>query len=82
MANAFKPFGATSVPDGWQVVRLGDVLRLEYGYSLPKRERVPGQVPVMGSAGVVGYNVKATNEGPGIVIGRKGSIGSITWASS
>ena len=69
------------VPDEWQVVRLGDVLKLEYGVSLPERERLHGHVPVVGSAGPVGFHSQATNEGPGIVIGRKGSIGTVTWVS-
>ncbi len=71
-----------TIPDGWQVVRLGDVLKLQYGVSLPERVRKDGTVPVIGSAGVVGFHSKATTSGPGIVVGRKGSIGSITWTAS
>ena len=71
--------GIGTIPASWEVVRLGEVFRLEYGHSLPERERVTGRVPVIGSAGVVGYNIQATNDGPGIVIGRKGSIGAVTW---
>ncbi len=67
------------MPDGWRVARLGEVLRLEYGTSLPERKRVPGKVPVIGSAGVVGFHNQSTVEGPGIVVGRKGSIGTVTW---
>ena len=70
----------TQVQDGWEVVRLGDVLKLEYGVSLPERERLPGDVPVFGSAGIVGRHNQATNTGPGIIVGRKGSIGTVTWA--
>ena len=44
--------GLGAIPDGWQQVRLGDVLKLEYGVSLPDRKRVPGEIPVLGSAGV------------------------------
>ena len=49
------------------------------GCSLPERERRNGQVPVFGSAGRVGVHDKAVVEGPGIVVGRKGSIGSVIW---
>ena len=75
------PKGAGAAQDGWRTVRLGDVLKLEYGVSLPEHKRLPGRVPVVGSAGVVGSHNQATNEGPGIVIGRKGSIGGVTWMS-
>ena len=70
---------AKSTPSNWQNVRLGDVLRLEYGVSLPEKHRIPGAIPVFGSAGVVGYHEKATCSGPGIIVGRKGSIGSVVW---
>ena len=73
--------GHGAIPEGWQRMRLGDVLKLEYGVSLPERKRSPGEIPVIGSAGVVGYHNQATNDGPGIVIGRKGSIGSVTWVA-
>ena len=63
------------------MARLGDVLKLEYGVSLPERERLDGHVPVVGSAGLVGFHSQATTGGPGIVIGRKGSIGTVTWIS-
>ena len=67
------------VPDGWRVVRLKEILKLEYGFSLPERRRRPGGIPVIGSAGVVGSHNISTVEGPGIVVGRKGSIGKVTW---
>ena len=68
-----------ALPDGWRMVRLGDVLKLEYGISLPERDRQFGDVPVLGSAGVVGFHSKSTVQRPGVVVGRKGSIGSVTW---
>ena len=71
--------GIGTIPASWEVVRLGDVLRLEYGVSLPERERLPGDVPVVGSAGIVGRHKHATNTGPGVIVGRKGSIGTVTW---
>ncbi len=67
------------MPAGWEVVRLGDVLKLEYGYSLPERDRLPGHVPVVGSAGPIGFHNQATIRSSGIVVGRKGSIGKVTW---
>ena len=67
------------IPKGWRLVRLGDVLSLQYGVSLPERARQQGQVPVVGSAGIVGFHNQSTVKGPGIVVGRKGSIGSISW---
>ena len=70
------------VPEGWRWVRLGELFKLEYGVSLPERDRTPGEVPVIGSAGVVGSHNKAAVVGPGIVVGRKGSIGTVTWVDN
>ena len=78
MSTARK-HGDGELPDGWRMVRLGDVLKLEYGVSLPERDRQSGDVPVVGSAGIVGLHSESTVNGPGIVVGRKGSIGSVTW---
>ena len=71
--------GKMQVPDGWRWRRLGEVLSLQYGVSLPERARRHGRVPVVGSAGIVGFHDEAVIKGPGIVVGRKGSIGSIWW---
>lgn len=67
------------IPAGWRIARLGDVLRLEYGVPLPERDRLPGDTPVIGSAGIVGSHNHATHTGPAVIVGRKGSIGTVTW---
>ena len=66
------------------VVRsLGSLISLEYGKALKEAHRVEGNVPVYGSAGAVGFHDKcvATAE-RNIVVGRKGSAGSITVVES
>jgi type I restriction enzyme, S subunit len=69
----------TDTLEGWETVRLGDFAHLEYGKSLPKDRRDPsGDVPVMGANGAMGWCHEALVEGPGIVVGRKGSAGAIT----
>lgn len=59
--------------------RLKELLTLEYGESLPDDDRAGGSFPVLDSNGVVGFHNEAIVSGPGIVIGRKGSIGQVTW---
>ena len=64
----------------WPRVRLGDVLSLEYGKSLPARTRDPlGEYPVAGSNGPDGKHTTALVSSPGIVVGRKGSAGRVYW---
>ena len=58
------------------------VCTLEYGASLPKRKRVTGPYPVMGSNGISGYHNEYLVEGPCIIVGRKGSAGEVTYIES
>ena len=67
------------VPDGWEVRRLRDYIELAYGKALKKEHRVDGPYPVYGSSGVVGSHADYLVEGTGIIIGRKGNVGSVHW---
>lgn len=67
------------VPKGWEITTVGQVLELAYGKSLPKKMRDSGHIPVYGSGGIDGYHSEPLVPGPGIVIGRKGTIGSVHW---
>jgi type I restriction enzyme S subunit len=59
----------------WERVTLGDVLTLQRGIDLPLKDRKPGKVPVVASTGIVGFHNESPVKGPGVVIGRSGSIG-------
>jgi type I restriction enzyme, S subunit len=61
----------------WPRVPLGEVVELVYGRGLPQRARRPGSVPVYGSNGVTGYHSNALAQNPTIIVGRKGSAGSV-----
>lgn len=64
-----------------EFVPLKRVARLSYGDSLPSERRVTGDVPIMGSGGVSDFHSTSNAGSPAIVVGRKGSYGSIFWAS-
>ena len=68
------------LPAGWRWVRIGDLCEFQYGKSLPKMNRVSGNISVYGSNGVVGFHETALTKGPTIIIGRKGSIGQIHFS--
>jgi type I restriction enzyme, S subunit len=67
------------IPEGWEPKQLKDVLELAYGKALKKTDRVAGDVPVYGSGGLTGYHNQSLVEGPGIIVGRKGTVGSVYW---
>ena len=61
---------------------LGDIITLNYGKALKESERIAGEYPVIGSAGISGTHTIYSVTGPGIVVGRKGSAGNVIWCSS
>jgi len=70
------------IPKGWTAKTLGDVLTLEYGKALKEAERLGGPIQVYGSSGVVGYHSQKLTDGPGIIVGRKGNVGSVFFCHS
>ncbi len=72
-----SPLG--DIPKGWEVKKLGDVLELNYGKALKKEDRREGPFPVYGSSGMVGTHDASLVKGPGIIVGRKGNVGSVFW---
>ena len=71
------------IPEGWEVKILGNLLELTYGKALKADNRKQdGETPVYGSNGQVGWHNMSLVRGPGIVVGRKGNPGTVTWAHS
>ncbi|MCD5098425.1 restriction endonuclease subunit S [Enterococcus faecium] len=60
-------------------IQLGNLFEAKYGKSLPKNQRRDGNIKVYGSGGISGYHDTALVKGPGIVIGRKGTVGSLYY---
>jgi len=67
------------IPEGWEIGNLADILELAYGKALKENQRKEGNVLVIGSSGIVGTHNEKLVSGPGIVVGRKGNVGSILW---
>ena len=59
----------------WKEVRLGDILNFRRGHYLPHSAMKPGNIPVAGSNGVIGYHDTATPIKPILTIGRSGNVG-------
>jgi type I restriction enzyme S subunit len=68
------------IPEGWERCPFGQIAALNYGKALKEEKRVEGAFPVYGSSGIVGTHQAALVEGPTIVVGRKGNVGSIYWS--
>lgn len=73
-------FVLPQLPKEWVSVHVGDVVDIVYGKGLRSAERVSsGNVPVYASSGEIDKHNLSLHPGPSIVIGRKGTVGSIHY---
>ncbi|MDO9161321.1 MAG: restriction endonuclease subunit S [Methylococcaceae bacterium] len=68
------------LPEGWRKCYLKDITTLNYGKALKESNRTAGEVPVYGSSGIVGTHNKSLVDGPAIIVGRKGNVGSVFFS--
>jgi type I restriction enzyme S subunit len=69
-------------PNEWLRARLGSIIELKYGRSLPEKTRDNGKHPVFGSNGIVGRHSQPLVNKEGIIVGRKGSHGAVQLSES
>ena len=60
----------------WIKCPLGDILNFRRGHDLPKTSMIPGDIPVAGSNGIIGFHNVSTPISPCITIGRSGNVGT------
>ena len=62
-------------------ILLKDRLEFSYGFSVRVTDEQSGEYPVFGSNGITGYIDSYKVESPGVIIGRKGSVGAIRFSN-
>lgn len=67
------------IPERWDIVRFKYALWLQRGHDLPTAEFCEGEYPVCGSNGCIGYHSLFTTRGPGVTVGRSGSVGEVNY---
>ncbi len=65
---------------GRKACKLGDVVQINYGKGLPEQKRRFGKVPVFSSAGITGWHDTPLVKSAGIILGRKGTIGTVYYS--
>lgn len=60
----------------WLECTLGDILTLQRGFDITKAAQNTGNVPVVSSSGINSFHDVAMAKAPGVVIGRKGTLGT------
>lgn len=66
----------------WKTLPLGDVLTFQRGFDITKAEQRDGPYWVISSSGAKSTNEHFKVEGPGVVIGRKGSLGTVFYSEA
>jgi type I restriction enzyme, S subunit len=61
-------------------VMLKDRVEFVYGFSVRVNDEPKGEFPVFGSNGATGFIDSYKVEGPGVIIGRKGSVGTVNFS--
>jgi type I restriction enzyme S subunit len=56
-------------------ITIGELIEFQRGFDLPKSSFVEGDIPVISSNGILGFHNEYKVEGPGITIGRSGTVG-------
>lgn len=65
------------VSRGWEKSVLEELIYFQRGFDITKAEQKAGAIPVVSSSGIKSYHSESKAKGPGIVIGRKGTLGSV-----
>jgi Phosphoribosylformimino-5-aminoimidazole carboxamide ribonucleotide (ProFAR) isomerase len=66
----------------WVDTTIGEVLTLQRGFDITRAHQRSGDIPVVSSGGVGSYHDTAMAKAPGVVIGRKGTLGKTFYLSS
>lgn len=66
----------------WRQAQLQDLVTLQRGFDITKAQQVEGMYPVISSSGVKSYHSEYRVSGPGVVVGRKGTLGTVFYSDS
>ncbi len=64
---------------GFNKTTIGEILTFQRGFDITKKEQTPGEIPIVSSSGVNSYHNKFKVNGPGVIIGRKGTLGTVHY---
>lgn len=70
------------ISEGWKRVRLEDIMVLHYGKALVSHRRAAGMIPVYSSSGITGWHDEPLVNSVGIIIGRKGNVGTVYYSTT
>ena len=66
--------------DGWQTIPLGEALTFQRGFDITREQQRAGPYPVFSSSGPKSTHSEFMVRGPGVIVGRKGSLGTAFYS--
>jgi type I restriction enzyme S subunit len=65
--------------EGWVDTTIGAQVQLQRGFDITKEQQRAGDVPVVSSGGIKSFHDTAMVRAPGVVMGRKGTLGKVFY---
>jgi type I restriction enzyme, S subunit len=75
----FKDSPLGKIPVGWEIKRVEEFAPLQRGFDLPVEKIIAGKYPVVFSNGILKFHNEFKALAPGVVTGRSGTIGKVTF---
>lgn len=72
--EGYKQTDIGIIPEDWEVKKLGEVLKIKHGKSQKEVEDRSGNIPILGTGGLMGFANTFLYDKPSVLIGRKGTI--------
>lgn len=68
-----------NVPNHWDIAKLNRLASFQRGFDITQNQQIVGKIPVVSSGGISSYHNQFTSRGPGVLLGRKGSVGTVYY---
>jgi type I restriction enzyme S subunit len=80
VAKGLSFLNSASPKESWSEARLGRFIKLQRGFDITGAEELYEGFPVFSSGGLSGYSDVAMVRGPGVIVGRKGTLGTVHYS--
>jgi type I restriction enzyme S subunit len=66
---------------GWRPAIFSELAVLQRGFDITKAQQSEGNVPIISSSGISSYHNEAKCKSPGVITGRKGTLGKVFYSN-
>ncbi len=80
--QGYKQTKVGMIPEDWEVEKIEKIAPLQRGYDLPTDSVRDGIYPVVYSNGILRFHNEYKAKSPGIITGRSGTIGKVTYVEN